>query len=83
MFAGSKNNAILMSDSPLLSLKNNHSHKHIYQAFTLVMQYKLLKVAFQSLRQQCNALQCVPSRNYTKGKIKILRALSCRLLMLN
>lgn len=57
MFAGNKNNSVLMLDSPCCLQKENHSHKHIYHIFTLVMQYKLLKVTFQSLRQQYNALQ--------------------------
>lgn len=48
MFAGNKTD-INVSFS-LLSLENNHSHKHIFQIFTLAMQYKLLKVTFRSLR---------------------------------
>lgn len=49
MFAGNKNNAVLMSDSPRCL--------HIYQIFTLAMQNKVLKVTFQGLTQQYNALQ--------------------------
>lgn len=38
MFVGNKHGAILMSDSPAAFGKNNHSHKHLFQIFTRVMQ---------------------------------------------